>query len=160
MRLGLHVGYWGLGLTSEQQLALVKEAETVGYDSVWAAEAYGSDTATVLAWLAAHTSTIKLGSTIFQMPARTPALTAMTAATLDQLYGGRMRSRAACRSSLMQTLTCGAMSKPSSERPLRAAPSSSSGTNSATCSGENSVVIQPSAIYPAGRVLFGTMSAR
>ncbi len=52
MRLGLHVGYWGLGLTSEQQLALVKEAESVGFDSVWAAEAYGSDTATVLAWIA------------------------------------------------------------------------------------------------------------
>ena len=90
MRLGLHVGYWGLGLTSEQQLALVKEAESVGYDSVWAAEAYGSDTATVLAWLAAQTSTIKIGSAIFQMPARTPAMTAMTAATLDQLSGGRM----------------------------------------------------------------------
>ena len=90
MQLGLHVGYWGLGLTSEQQLALVKEAESVGYDSVWAAEAYGSDTATVLAWLAAQTSTIKIGSAIFQMPARTPAMTAMTAATLDQLSEGRM----------------------------------------------------------------------
>ena len=90
MRLGLHVGYWGLGLTSEQQLALVKEAESVGYDSVWAAEAYGSDTATVLAWLAAQTSKIKIGSAIFQMPARTPAMTAMTAATLDQLSEGRM----------------------------------------------------------------------
>ena len=90
MQLGLHVGYWGLGLTSEQQLALVKEAEAVGYDSVWAAEAYGSDTATVLGWLAAQTSTIKIGSAIFQMPARTPAMTAMTAATLDQLSGGRM----------------------------------------------------------------------
>jgi len=62
----------------------------VGYDSVWAAEAYGSDTATVLGWLAAQTSTIKIGSAIFQMPARTPAMTAMTAATLDQLSGGRM----------------------------------------------------------------------
>ena len=90
MRLGLHVGYWGLGLTSEQQLALVQEAESVGYDSLWAAEAYGSDTATVLGWLAAQTSTIKIGSAIFQMPARTPAMTAMTAATLDQLSGGRM----------------------------------------------------------------------
>ena len=90
MQLGLHVGYWGLGLTSEQQLALVKEAEAVGYDSVWAAEAYGSDTATVLGWLAAQTSTIKIGSAIFQMPARTPAMTAMTAATLDQLSDGRM----------------------------------------------------------------------
>lgn len=90
MRLGLHVGYWGLGLTAEQQLEIVKEAESAGFDSVWAAEAYGSDTATVLAWLASHTERIKIGSAIFQMPGRTPAMTAMTAATLDQLSGGRM----------------------------------------------------------------------
>lgn len=90
MRLGLHVGYWGLGLTAQEQLAIVKDAESAGYDSVWAAEAYGSDTATVLAWLAANTERVKLGSAIFQMPARTPAMTAMTAATLDQLSGGRM----------------------------------------------------------------------
>ena len=68
MRLGLHVGYWGLGLTAEQQLELVREAESPGFDSVWAAEAYGSDAATVLAWLAAQTEKIKLGSAIFQMP--------------------------------------------------------------------------------------------
>ena len=90
MRLGLNVGYWGLGLSAEQQLALVRAAEDAGYDSVWAAEAYGSDAATVLAWLAAQTSRIKLGSAIFQIPARSPAMTAMTAATLDQLSGGRM----------------------------------------------------------------------
>ncbi len=90
MRLGLHVGYWGLGLTAQEQLAIVKDAESAGYDSVWAAEAYGSDTATVLAWLAANTERVKLGSAIFQMPARTPAMTAMTAATLDQLSDGRM----------------------------------------------------------------------
>jgi F420-dependent oxidoreductase-like protein len=90
MRLGLHVGYWGLGLTAEQQLEIVKEAESAGFDSVWAAEAYGSDTATVLAWLASHTERVKIGSAIFQMPARTPAMTAMTAATLDQLSNGRM----------------------------------------------------------------------
>jgi F420-dependent oxidoreductase-like protein len=90
MRLGLHVGYWGLGLTAQQQLELVKAAEEAGYDSVWAAEAYGSDTATVLAWLAAGTERIKLGSAIFQMPGRTPAMTAMTAATIDQLSDGRM----------------------------------------------------------------------
>ena len=89
MRLGLSVGYWGLGLTSEQQLEIVQEAESLGYDSVWAAEAYGSDTATVLAWLAGQTSKIKLGSGIFQMPARSPAMTAMTAATLDNLSDGR-----------------------------------------------------------------------
>jgi F420-dependent oxidoreductase-like protein len=90
MRLGLHVGYWGLGLTSEQQLEIVKEAEAAGFDSIWAAEAYGSDTATILAWLASQTERIKIGSAIFQMPARTPAMTAMTAATLDQLSNGRM----------------------------------------------------------------------
>jgi F420-dependent oxidoreductase-like protein len=91
MRLGLNVGYWGLGLTNQDQLALVREAEAAGFDSVWAAEAYGSDAATVLAWLAAQTERIKLGSAIFQMPARSPAMTAMTAATLDALSNGRMR---------------------------------------------------------------------
>src|SRR5436305_4499798 len=90
MRLGVHVGYWGLGMDAEDQLAVVQEAERLGYDSVWSAEAYGSDAATVLAWLAAQTTKIKLGSAIFQMPGRTPAMTAMTAATLDELSGGRM----------------------------------------------------------------------
>src|SRR5437763_13480932 len=90
MKLGIHIGYWGLGLSSEDQLQIVQEAERLGYDSVWAAEAYGSDTATVLAWLAGQTSKIRLGAGIFQMPARSPAMTAMTAATNDQLSGGRM----------------------------------------------------------------------
>lgn len=90
MRLGVHVGYWGLGLTAAEQLAIVQEAERLGYDSVWTAEAYGSDAATVLAWFAAGTSTIKLGSAIFQIPGRSAAMTAMTAATIDQLSGGRM----------------------------------------------------------------------
>ncbi len=90
MKLGVHIGYWGLGLSSDDQRAIVQEAERLGYDSVWAAEAYGSDAATVLGWLAGLTSTIKLGSAIFQMPGRTPAMTAMTAATIDQLSGGRM----------------------------------------------------------------------
>jgi len=90
MRLGLSIGYWGLGLTSEQQLELVREVESAGFDSVWAAEAYGSDAATVLGWLAGQTERIRIGSAIFQMPARSPAMTAMTAATLDQLSGGRM----------------------------------------------------------------------
>jgi F420-dependent oxidoreductase-like protein len=91
MKLGVNVGYWGLGLTSEQQLEIVQEAERIGYDSVWAAEAYGSDTATVLAWLAAGTQRIHVCSGIFQIPARSPAMTAMTAATIDQLSGGRFR---------------------------------------------------------------------
>jgi F420-dependent oxidoreductase-like protein len=90
MKLGVHVGYWGLGMGAEDQLAVVQEAERLGYDSVWSAEAYGSDAATVLAWLAAQTTKIRLGSAIFQMPARSAAMTAMTAATLDQLSGGRM----------------------------------------------------------------------
>ena len=90
MKLGVHVGYWGLGMGPAEQLRVVQEAERLGYDSVWAAEAYGSDAATVLAWLAAGTSKIKLGSAIFQMPGRSAAMTAMTAATIDELSGGRM----------------------------------------------------------------------
>jgi F420-dependent oxidoreductase-like protein len=90
VKLGLHIGYWGLGLTAPQQLELVLEAERLGYDSVWTAEAYGSDAATILAWLAQATSKIKLGSAIFQMPGRSAAMTAMTAATIDQLSDGRM----------------------------------------------------------------------
>ena len=55
MKLGVHIGYWGLGLTSEDQLAIVQEAERLGYDSVWTAEAYGSDAATILGWIAGQT---------------------------------------------------------------------------------------------------------
>jgi F420-dependent oxidoreductase-like protein len=90
MRLGIHIGYWGLGLGAAEQLELTREAERLGYDSVWAAEAYGSDAVTVLAWLAAQTDRIRLGSAILQMPGRSPAMTAMTAATLDRLSGGRV----------------------------------------------------------------------
>ncbi|MDX6698333.1 MAG: hypothetical protein QOE65_1730 [Solirubrobacteraceae bacterium] len=91
MKLGVNVGYWGLGLTAQQQLSIVQEAERIGYESVWAAEAYGSDTATVLAWLAAGTEKIDVCSGIFQIPGRSAGMTAMTAATLDQLSGGRFR---------------------------------------------------------------------
>jgi F420-dependent oxidoreductase-like protein len=90
MKLGVHIGYWGLGLTREDQLAIVQEAERLEYDSVWTAEAYGSDSATILGWIAGQTTKIKIGSAIFQMPGRSPAMTAMTAATLDQLSDGRM----------------------------------------------------------------------
>src|SRR3954469_8600216 len=79
-----------MGLTREDQLAIVQEAERLGYDSVWTAEAYGSDAATILGWIAGQTRKIRLGSAIFQMPGRSPAMTAMTAATLDQLSDGRM----------------------------------------------------------------------
>src|SRR5579884_1708198 len=90
MKLGVNLGYLIPGTEPADHLKVVQEAERLGYDAVWAAEAYGSDTATVLAWLAARTSKIKLGSAIFQMPARSPAMTAMTAATIDLLSGGRM----------------------------------------------------------------------
>jgi F420-dependent oxidoreductase-like protein len=90
MKLGVNLAYVAMGVTTADQLRVAREAEALGYDSVWTAEAYGSDAATVLAWIAGQTSTIKLGSAIFQMPARTPAMTAMTAATIDQLSGGRM----------------------------------------------------------------------
>jgi F420-dependent oxidoreductase-like protein len=90
VKLGVHIGYWGLGLSADDQLALVLEAEKLGYDSAWTAEAYGSDAATILGWLAHATSRIRLGAAIFQMPGRSAAMTAMTAATLDQLSAGRM----------------------------------------------------------------------
>jgi F420-dependent oxidoreductase-like protein len=88
MRLGLNIGYSGAAIGNV--LPLVEQAERVGFDSVWAAEAYGSDAVTVLAYLAARTMRVKLGSAIWQMPARTPANTAMTAMTLDALSGGRL----------------------------------------------------------------------
>lgn len=90
MKLGLNLGYWGL-VSGEDNIAIVREAEALGYSVVWAAEAYGNDAATVLTWLAAHTSRIDVGSAIFQIPARSPAMTAMTAATIDTLSGGRFR---------------------------------------------------------------------
>lgn len=90
MRLGLNLGYWGAGNDAEN-LALAREADSLGYSVVWAAEAYGSDAATVLTWIAAQTERIDVGSAIFQIPGRTPANTAMTAATLDTLSGGRFR---------------------------------------------------------------------
>ncbi|WP_031507569.1 LLM class F420-dependent oxidoreductase [Streptomyces megasporus] len=90
MRLGINLGYWGAGMDADN-LAVAKEADRLGYSVCWAAEAYGSDAATVLAWVAAQTERIDVGSAIFQIPARTPAMTAMTAATLDTLSGGRFR---------------------------------------------------------------------
>ena len=90
MRLALNLGYWGAG-NDRDNLVLAQEADRLGYDSVWAAEAYGSDAATVLAWVAAQTERVDIGSAVFQIPARTPAMTAMTAATLDTLSGGRFR---------------------------------------------------------------------
>lgn len=90
MRLGVNLGYWGGGNDADS-LKVAQEADRLGYSVVWAAEAYGSDAATVLAWIAAHTERIDIGSAVFQIPGRTPANTAMTAATLDTLSGGRFR---------------------------------------------------------------------
>ncbi len=90
MQLGLNLGYWGMGNDADN-LALAREADRLGYSVAWAAEAYGSDSPTVLAWVAAQTSRIDVGSAVMQIPARTPAATAMTAATLDTLSGGRFR---------------------------------------------------------------------
>ena len=90
MKLGLNLGYWGAGNDAEN-LALAREADVLGYSCVWAAEAYGSDAPTVLAWIGAQTERIGLGSSILQIPARSPAMAAMTAATLDSLSGGRFR---------------------------------------------------------------------
>jgi F420-dependent oxidoreductase-like protein len=90
MRLGVNLGYWGAGNDADN-LALAREADRLGYSVAWAAEAYGSDAATVLAWIAAQTEQIDIGSAVFQIPGRTPANCAMTAATLDTLSGGRFR---------------------------------------------------------------------
>jgi F420-dependent oxidoreductase-like protein len=90
MRLGINLGYWGAGMDADN-LAVAQEADRLGYAVCWAAEAYGSDAPTVLSWVAAQTERIDVGAAIFQIPARAPAMTAMTAATLDSLSGGRFR---------------------------------------------------------------------
>jgi len=91
MRLGLNLGYLVGAEDPRGQLRLTRHAEDLGFAVVWAAEAYGSDSPSVLAWLAGQTSRIELGSAVMQIPGRTPALTAMTAASLDRLSGGRFR---------------------------------------------------------------------
>src|SRR4051794_31276663 len=112
MKLGVHIGYWGMGLTRDDQLEIVREAERLGYDSVWTpraaqrevvggagplgyaagwpAGASAGGAATTLGWTAGPPKKIKTGSPFSQTPARSPAMTAMTAATLDQLSNGRM----------------------------------------------------------------------
>jgi F420-dependent oxidoreductase-like protein len=90
MRLGVNLGYWGAGNDADN-LALAREADQLGYSVCWVAEAYGSDAPTVLSWVAAQTERIDIGAAVMQIPARTPATTAMTAATLDTLSGGRFR---------------------------------------------------------------------
>jgi F420-dependent oxidoreductase-like protein len=88
MKLGLNLGF--LTSSNPNPVPLALEAENLGYDSVWVAEAWGSDAVSLLAWVGASTTRILLGTAILQIPSRTPALMAMTAATLDRLSGGRL----------------------------------------------------------------------
>lgn len=88
MKLGLNLGLFATAVADN--FRLVEEAERLGYDSVWTAEAYGSDAVTPLAYIAARTERIKLGTGVMQMPARTPAMTAMTASALDRMSDGRV----------------------------------------------------------------------
>jgi len=89
MKLGLQLGYWG-AQPPKNLIPLVQEAERIGYDTVWTAEAYGSDALTPLAYLAGHTSRIRLATGIVQISARTPVATAMAAMTIDHLSNGRL----------------------------------------------------------------------
>ncbi len=88
-KLGLNLGYWGIGPQGDDAVEIVQAAEKAGFDSVWAAESYGSDAVSVLAYLAGKTETIQLGAAIFQVPARPPAAAAMAGITIDALSGGR-----------------------------------------------------------------------
>ena len=90
MRIGLFLAYWPW-FSSEEQIELARQADREGLDSVWVSEAWGQDAATVLGHMTAVTERVGLGSGLFQIPARTPAMTAMAAATLDTLSGGRFR---------------------------------------------------------------------
>jgi F420-dependent oxidoreductase-like protein len=89
LKLGLNLGYWGIGPQGDEATDIVLAAERAGFDSVWAAESYGSDAVSVLAYLAAKTETIQLGAAILQVPARQPAAAAMAGITIDALSGGR-----------------------------------------------------------------------
>ena len=89
VKLGLNLGYWGIGPQGDEAVEFVQAAERAGYDSVWVAESYGSDVVSVLGWLVPQTETIKLGAAIMQVPARAPAAAAMAGCTIDALSGGR-----------------------------------------------------------------------
>ena len=89
LNLGLNLGYWGIGPQGDEATEMALAAERAGFDSVWAAESYGSDAVSVLAYLAAKTETIQLGAAILQVPARQPAAAAMAGVTIDALSGGR-----------------------------------------------------------------------
>jgi F420-dependent oxidoreductase-like protein len=90
VRIGLFLAYWPW-FSAEEQVALARQADEAGLDSVWVAEAWGQDAVSVLGHLSAVTERVALGSGLMQIPGRTPAMTAMTAATLDVLSGGRFR---------------------------------------------------------------------
>src|ERR1700759_2502370 len=89
LKLGVNLGYWGIGPAGDEALELVLAAERLGYESIWVAESYGSDVVSVLAWLAGQTKTVNLGAAIMQVPARPPAAAAMAGATIDKISGGR-----------------------------------------------------------------------
>jgi F420-dependent oxidoreductase-like protein len=89
LKLGVNLGYWGIGPAGDDALEAVLAAEALGYESIWVAESYGSDVVSVLAWLAGQTKTVNLGAAIMQVPARPPAAAAMAGATIDKLSGGR-----------------------------------------------------------------------
>jgi F420-dependent oxidoreductase-like protein len=91
VRLGLNLGYQSAWTTPADHLAMAQEAERLGFSVVWAAEAYGSDSPSILAWIAGQTDRIDIGAAVMQIPARTPATTAMTATTIDAVSGGRFR---------------------------------------------------------------------
>src|SRR3954454_17372521 len=120
MKLGVHIGYWGMGLTRDDQLEIVREAERLGYDSVWTAEAYGSDAATILGWIAGLTEKIKIGSAIFPVPRRSPAMTAVGAPALARptpRHAGDARRDA--RSALRRADAAGhRLERPAGERGL------------------------------------------
>jgi F420-dependent oxidoreductase-like protein len=88
-KLGLSLGYWGIGPQGDEAVEIVQAAERAGFESVWVAESYGSDVVSVLAWLVPQTSTVNLGAAIMQVPARAPAAAAMAGVTIDALSGGR-----------------------------------------------------------------------
>jgi F420-dependent oxidoreductase-like protein len=89
LTLGLQLGYWG-AQPPDDLVPIAQEVERLGYDSIWTAEAWGSDAFTPLAWIGAHTSRVRLGTSVVQLSARTPTATAMAALTLDHLSGGRV----------------------------------------------------------------------
>ena len=96
IKLGLQLGYWGASPPPDL-VGIAQEAECLGYDSIWTAEAWGSDAFTPLAWIGAHTSRIRLGTSVVQLSARTPTATAMAALTLDHLSAGRFLLGSASR---------------------------------------------------------------